>query len=203
MEPIVDPRAKSTIPSDHSFPVFLMKVSPAEEKYLPEDASKRGKIHKLNAEGLPVSDKPKVSPHPAKAAPHPHPFAEVPAPRQPISYNHPPERMSAPYESSPNIYQQQQQQQAVLYEQQQQMNNYVEQNTQPQINQAFQRELEVGVEPPINSLRSKMLSAFFSVKNAVPSEEEGSGGGLEGSGNGIRGPDVGRRQNIWPGGFKK
>lgn len=60
--------------------------------------------------------------------------------------------MSAPHESSPNIYQQQQQQQAALYEQQQQMNNYVEQNTQPQINQAFQRELEVGVEPPINSL---------------------------------------------------
>lgn len=39
MEPIVDPRAKSTIPSDHSFPVFLMKVSPAEEKYIPEDGS--------------------------------------------------------------------------------------------------------------------------------------------------------------------
>ena len=37
MEPIVDPKSRSTIPSDHSYPVFLMKVSPADAKYLPEE----------------------------------------------------------------------------------------------------------------------------------------------------------------------
>ena len=35
MEPIVDPHKRASIPSDHSYPVFLMKVSPAEEaKYV-------------------------------------------------------------------------------------------------------------------------------------------------------------------------
>ena len=37
MEPIADPRKRSSFPSDHSYPVFLMKVSPAEQKYKPED----------------------------------------------------------------------------------------------------------------------------------------------------------------------
>lgn len=37
MEPIVDPKARSTIPSDKSYPVFLMKVSPTDEKYVYED----------------------------------------------------------------------------------------------------------------------------------------------------------------------
>lgn len=36
MEPIMDPKTRSTIPSDHSYPVFLMKVSPAGKKYIDE-----------------------------------------------------------------------------------------------------------------------------------------------------------------------
>ena len=32
MEPIIDPSKRSEIPADHSYPVFLMKVSPADEK---------------------------------------------------------------------------------------------------------------------------------------------------------------------------
>ena len=37
MEPIIDPHKRSSIPSDHSYPVFLMKVSPSdEEKYVEE-----------------------------------------------------------------------------------------------------------------------------------------------------------------------
>ena len=36
MLPIDDPKARSKIPSDHSYPVFLMKVSPGEKKYVDE-----------------------------------------------------------------------------------------------------------------------------------------------------------------------
>ena len=51
MEPIDDPRARSTIPLTHSQPVFLMKVSPAEQKYLRDDPFKRSGIMKVDAEG--------------------------------------------------------------------------------------------------------------------------------------------------------
>ena len=37
MEPIIDPHKRSSIPSDHSYPVFLMKVSPSEEAKYVED----------------------------------------------------------------------------------------------------------------------------------------------------------------------
>lgn len=41
MEPIIDPSKRSEIPSDHSYPVFLMKVSPADEKKYVEEPGKR------------------------------------------------------------------------------------------------------------------------------------------------------------------
>ena len=41
MEPIIDPHKRSSIPSDHSFPVFLMKVSPADEKKYLEEKGKK------------------------------------------------------------------------------------------------------------------------------------------------------------------
>lgn len=37
MEPIKDPKANAAFEPDHSYPVFLMKVSPADEKYIPEE----------------------------------------------------------------------------------------------------------------------------------------------------------------------
>jgi len=40
MEPIIDPHKRSSIPSDHSYPVFLMKVSPADEKKYLEEKGK-------------------------------------------------------------------------------------------------------------------------------------------------------------------
>lgn len=36
MLPIDDPKSRSHIPSDHSYPVFLMKVSPGAQKYIDE-----------------------------------------------------------------------------------------------------------------------------------------------------------------------
>merc|ERR1712072_837889 len=56
MLPIDDPKARSKVPSDHSYPVFLMKVSPGERKYIEEAPRRRGEIRHLNAEGVEVDE---------------------------------------------------------------------------------------------------------------------------------------------------
>lgn len=40
MEPIIDPSKRSELPADHSYPVFLMKVSPADEKKYVDEPGK-------------------------------------------------------------------------------------------------------------------------------------------------------------------
>ncbi|XP_047144351.1 uncharacterized protein LOC100203426 isoform X9 [Hydra vulgaris] len=184
MEPIEDPRKRSNIPSDHSFPVFLMKVSPADQKYKPEEASKRGKVHHLNAEGLPIDDKENgnnnapitsspVEDHhdtqqnfvntalvsPMNIPSYPQAMQFVPPPyMQPGFFQYPgvpalPEEHAA---VSPPI------------------GFTVEQLTAPRTSTAFAHEDQVENQPK-DSLRSKMLSAFFTVKNGEGVSDEGSG----------------------------
>ncbi|XP_057314445.1 uncharacterized protein LOC130655679 isoform X2 [Hydractinia symbiolongicarpus] len=210
MEPIMDPKTRSTIPSDHSYPVFLMKVSPAGKKYIDEPASRRGKIRKVDAEGVLLADEsskrvvapppPAVIVAPPVQAPVQAPFVAPPPPapfRAPVY-----QPQYAPPNSEiyggPSAYNMQQQQQPMAAPQQPMQQaqaaalpppvdfNNIEQATAPRASALFSSDEPVVPEkqPGMNSLRSKMLSAFFSVKNGNEGEDgEGSGGG---SGEGSR-----------------
>ncbi|XP_065670479.1 uncharacterized protein LOC100203426 isoform X28 [Hydra vulgaris] len=187
MEPIEDPRKRSNIPSDHSFPVFLMKVSPADQKYKPEEASKRGKVHHLNAEGLPIDDKENGNNNaPIASSPVEDHHAtqqnfvnsalvspmNIPSYPQAMQFVSPP-YMQPGFFQYPGVPALSEEHAAVSPP----IGFTVEQLTAPRTSAAFAHEDQVTAEnQPKDSLRSKMLSAFFTVKNGEGVSDEGSGG---------------------------
>jgi len=191
MEPIIDPHKRASIPSDHSYPVFLMKVSPTDEaKYVEEKAERRGEIRHFNAEGVEINNAKYQQMlhggHPemesavrAQVAATRSKTPQAPAPRPQIpdftiaskkatlpSFPAAPESAPAAYQQPSNPYENN-------FAQMQQ-NAMQQASLFPNNNQQFNYEQQPGP----NNMRSKMFNAFFNVgANSSPEEGSGSGAG--------------------------
>jgi len=192
MEPIIDPRKKSYIPSDTSYPVFLMKVSPKDEKkYLEEKADRRGKIRHFNAEGVQISEQKFQESH--KSGPSMNAMEAstqgVDAAAAAFARSSAPTASISQQLASFNIAQKGLEQAAPAPAPIQPASPPTMDFSQMQQNAAQQASMFPGAEqfsynaqPGTTDLRSKMLNAFFDTRtNSSP--EEGSGM-MMGSGDG-------------------